>query len=104
MQEHVGRLPLTYYDANKTGQLVSRIMSDVEGVRNLIGTGLVDFVGGLLTAVLALVILLRISAADDGARADHRARVRLRSEPGVQARSGRFSASAARSTRKSPDA
>src|SRR5437667_8256315 len=39
VQEHVGRLPVAYYDANKTGALVSRIMSDVEGVRNLIGTG-----------------------------------------------------------------
>ncbi len=47
VQEHVGRLPVAYYDANKTGALVSRIMSDVEGVRNLIGTGLVDFVGGI---------------------------------------------------------
>jgi len=62
VQEHVGRLPVGYYDANKSGALVSRIMSDVEGVRNLIGTGLVDFVGGLLTAVLSLVILFKISA------------------------------------------
>ena len=50
VQAHVGRLPVAYYDANKTGALVSRIMSDVEGVRNLVGTGLVEFVGGLLTA------------------------------------------------------
>ena len=62
VQEHVGRLPVAYYDANKTGVLVSRIMSDVEGVRNLIGTGLVEFVGALLTSVFALAILLRISA------------------------------------------
>jgi ABC-type multidrug transport system fused ATPase/permease subunit len=62
VQEHIGRLPVAYYDANKSGALVSRIMSDVEGVRNLIGTGLVDFVGGILTALLSLVILLRISA------------------------------------------
>jgi ABC-type multidrug transport system fused ATPase/permease subunit len=62
VQEHIGRLPVVYYDANKSGALVSRIMSDVEGVRNLIGTGLVDFVGGILTALLSLVILLRISA------------------------------------------
>ena len=62
VQEHVGRLSVAYYDANKTGVLVSRIMTDVEGVRNLIGTGLVDFVGGLMTAVLSLVVLLRISA------------------------------------------
>lgn len=61
VQAHIGRLPISFYDANKTGVLVSRIMSDVEGIRNLIGTGLVEFVGGLLTAVLALIILLRTS-------------------------------------------
>src|SRR6266849_6368198 len=66
VQEHVGRLPVTYYDANKTGALVSRIMSDVEGVRNLIGTGLVEFLGGLLTAVIALIVLLRISPVMTG--------------------------------------
>ncbi len=58
VQAHVGRLPVAYYDANKTGVLVSRIMSDVEGVRNLVGTGLVDFVGGIVTACLALAYLL----------------------------------------------
>jgi subfamily B ATP-binding cassette protein MsbA len=58
VQAHIGRLPVAYYDSNKTGALVSRIMSDVEGVRNLIGTGLVDFVGGILTAILALGLLL----------------------------------------------
>jgi len=62
VQAHVGRLPVAYYDANKTGVLVSRIMSDVEGVRNLIGTGMVEFAGALLTSVFALVILMRISA------------------------------------------
>ncbi len=62
VQEHIGRLPIRYYDANKTGALVSRIMSDVEGVRNLVGTGLVEFIGGIFTAVIAFVLLLRISA------------------------------------------
>ena len=62
VQAHVGRLPVAYYDANKTGVLVSRIMSDVEGVRNLMGTGMVEFAGALLTSLFALVILLRISA------------------------------------------
>jgi subfamily B ATP-binding cassette protein MsbA len=66
VQEHVGRLSVSYYDANKTGTLVSRIMSDVEGVRNLIGTGLVDFVGGLLTAVIAFIVLIRISPVMTG--------------------------------------
>jgi ABC-type multidrug transport system fused ATPase/permease subunit len=61
VQEHVGRLPVTYYDSNKTGQLVARIMSDVEGIRNLIGTGLVDFLGGVLTSVGSLYLLLQIS-------------------------------------------
>jgi subfamily B ATP-binding cassette protein MsbA len=61
VQEHVGRLPVTYYDANKTGQLVARIMSDVEGIRNLIGTGLVDFVGGIFVAIGSLFLLLKIS-------------------------------------------
>jgi subfamily B ATP-binding cassette protein MsbA len=61
VQAHISRLPVSYYDATKTGSLVSRIMSDVEGVRNLIGTGLVEFAGGLLTAVLALGVLLSIN-------------------------------------------
>ena len=61
VQAHIGRLPVAYYDGNKTGALVSRIMSDVEGVRNLIGTGMVEFTGGLLTALLALAVLIRIS-------------------------------------------
>ncbi len=61
VQHHIGLLPVSYYDANKSGMLVSRIMTDVEGVRNLIGTGLVDFVGGILTAIFALGILLYTS-------------------------------------------
>jgi len=61
VQAHVGRLPVAYFDATKTGTLVSRIMNDVEGVRNLIGTGLVEFVGGLLTAALALIVMFRLS-------------------------------------------
>ena len=62
VQKHISRLPVSFYDANKSGALVSRIMSDVEGVRNLLGTGLVDFVGGLVAASIALVLLLRTSA------------------------------------------
>ena len=62
VQQHVGRLSVAYYDANRTGTLVSRIMNDVEGVRNLIGTGLVEFFGGVLTALLAFVYLLHKSA------------------------------------------
>ena len=62
VQSHIGWLPVSFHDSTKTGALVARIMSDVEGVRNLIGTGLVDLVGGLLTAGIALVVLFRISA------------------------------------------
>lgn len=63
VQAHVGRLPIAYFDAHKSGALVSRIMTDVEGVRNLVGTGLVELVGGLLTALLSLFILLSISTS-----------------------------------------
>ena len=61
VQAHIGRLPISFHDSTKTGVLVSRIMTDVEGVRNLVGTGLVDFSGGLVQAGIALVVLLRIS-------------------------------------------
>ena len=61
VQQHISRLPVAFYDANKTGALVSRIMSDVEGVRNLLGTGLVEFAGGLVAAAIALVLLLKTS-------------------------------------------
>jgi ABC-type multidrug transport system fused ATPase/permease subunit len=61
VQAHVGRLPVSFYDENRTGTLVARIMTDVEGVRNLIGTGVVDFVGGVLTALLAFTYLLYVS-------------------------------------------
>ncbi|MGA2848381.1 MAG: ABC transporter ATP-binding protein [Terracidiphilus sp.] len=61
VQKHVGLLSVSYYDENRTGTLVARIMTDVEGVRNLMGTGLVDFVGGLLTAVLAFIYLMHRS-------------------------------------------
>lgn len=62
IQSHVIRLPISYFDSTKTGALVSRIMSDVEGVRNLVGTGLVQLIGGLITAVVALVLLVRMNA------------------------------------------
>lgn len=61
VQAHIGRLSISFHDANKTGTLVSRIMTDVEGLRNLMGTGLVELVGSLMTASFALVVLLRIS-------------------------------------------
>jgi ABC-type multidrug transport system fused ATPase/permease subunit len=61
VQEHIGRLPISFYDENRVGVLVARIMTDVEGVRNLIGAGLLDLLGGVLTALIALVILIKIS-------------------------------------------
>ncbi|MFI5224020.1 MAG: ABC transporter ATP-binding protein, partial [Nitrospirales bacterium] len=61
LQRHLGRLPVRYFDSNKVGILVSRVMSDVEGIRNLVGTGIVDFVGGVLTALFAFFLLLRIN-------------------------------------------
>jgi ABC-type multidrug transport system fused ATPase/permease subunit len=63
VQRHVGLLSVSYYDENRTGTLVARIMSDVEGVRNLVGTGLVEFVGGLLTAVMVFIYLMYLSPA-----------------------------------------
>jgi len=66
VQAHIGRLPIAFYDANKTGVLVSRIMSDVEGIRNLVGTGLVEFAGGLMTAAIALIYLIHTSVTMTG--------------------------------------
>jgi len=61
VQKHILFLPVKYFDNNKSGALVSRIMSDAEGVRNLVGTGLVQLFGGILTSIISLVILLRIN-------------------------------------------
>jgi ABC-type multidrug transport system fused ATPase/permease subunit len=57
VQARVMRLPVRYFDSTQTGVLVSRIMSDAEGIRNLVGTGLVSLAGGLLTALLGLGVL-----------------------------------------------
>lgn len=59
--KQVLRLPIRFFDNNKSGALVSRIMNDVEGVRNIVGTGLVQLVGGVLTAAICLVLMIRIS-------------------------------------------
>ena len=61
VQKKVLSLPISYFDNNKSGALVSRIMSDVEGVRNLVGTGLVQLFGGTITAIISLVLLIDIS-------------------------------------------
>lgn len=63
VQQKVLSLPIRFFDNAKSGALVSRIMSDVEGVRNLIGTGLVQLVGGTITAIVSLILLLRISVS-----------------------------------------
>ncbi|MBP1643754.1 MAG: putative multidrug export ATP-binding/permease protein [Acidobacteria bacterium] len=57
LQAHVLRLPTRFFDATKSGELISRVMNDAEGIRNLVGTGLVQLAGGLLTAALALAVL-----------------------------------------------
>ncbi|WP_152287253.1 ABC transporter ATP-binding protein [Flavicella marina] len=62
VQKKLLRLPIRFFDNNKSGALVSRVMSDVEGVRNLVGTGLVQLVGGTFTAIISLVILIKINA------------------------------------------
>jgi ABC-type multidrug transport system fused ATPase/permease subunit len=62
IQDHVQRLPVRFFDDTKTGTLVSRVMNDAEGIRNLVGTGLLQLIGGLVTAVVATVFLFRISA------------------------------------------
>jgi len=61
VQKQLLRLPIRFFDNNKSGALVSRVMNDVEGVRNLVGTGLVQLVGGILSSILCLVLLIRIS-------------------------------------------
>lgn len=63
VQAHVARLPMSFHDQNKTGALVSRVMDDVQVLRNLVGTGMVEFAGGIVTAFFALFMLLTISRA-----------------------------------------
>ncbi len=62
VQQKLLKLPISFFDNNKSGALVSRIMTDVEGVRNLVGTGLVQLIGGSLTAIISLVVLIKINA------------------------------------------
>lgn len=62
VQKKVLSLPISFFDNNKSGALVSRVMTDVEGVRNLVGTGLVQLIGGSFTAIISLVILIKINA------------------------------------------
>ena len=62
VQHKLLTLPISFFDNNKSGALVSRVMTDVEGVRNLVGTGLVQLIGGSVTAIISLIILIRINA------------------------------------------
>ncbi len=62
VQKQIIHLPIRFFDNTRSGELVSRIMSDVEGVRNLVGTGLVQLFGGVLTSVVALFLLININA------------------------------------------
>src|SRR5262245_55967565 len=61
VNRHILRLPISYFDSVKSGELISRVMSDAEGIRNLVGTGLVQLVGGILTAVAALAVLFYLN-------------------------------------------
>src|SRR5881392_1947249 len=61
VQAYVLRLPISYFDSTKSGILISRIMTDAEGIRNLVGTGLVQLTGSILTAVMALCVLLYLN-------------------------------------------
>tara|TARA_B100001059_G_scaffold97759_1_gene97172 strand:- start:8628 stop:10364 length:1737 start_codon:yes stop_codon:yes gene_type:complete len=61
VQQKLLKLPISFFDNNKSGTLVSRVMTDVEGVRNLVGTGLVQLIGGSITAIISLVILIKIN-------------------------------------------
>jgi subfamily B ATP-binding cassette protein MsbA len=61
VEEHVLRLPVSYFDSTKSGILISRIMTDAEGIRNIVGTGLVQLIGGIVTAFLALFVLLYLN-------------------------------------------
>ncbi len=62
VQKKLLKLPISFFDNNKSGALVSRVMTDVEGVRNLVGTGLVQLIGGTFTSIISLIILIKINA------------------------------------------
>jgi len=61
VQEHILRLPVSYFDSTKTGVVISRVMTDAEGVRNLVGTGLIQLLGSSLTAIMAIGVLLYVN-------------------------------------------
>ena len=100
VEAHVMRLPIRYFDSTKTGVLISRIMTDADGIRNLVGTGLVQLTGSIMTAVIALGVLMYLNWRLTVVTIVILGAVRRRHGDGVQAACGRCSASAARSTRK----
>jgi len=61
VQSKIMKLPVSFFDNHKSGALVSRVMTDVEGVRNLVGTGFVQLIGGTLTSIVSIVLLLQIA-------------------------------------------
>lgn len=61
VQAHIERLPTSYFDSTQTGQLISRIMRDAEGIRNLVGTGLGQILGGILSALVSMVVLFYLN-------------------------------------------
>ena len=85
VEAHVMRLPIRYFDSTKTGVLISRIMTDAEGIRNLVGTGLVQLTGSILTAVIALGVLFYLNWKLTVVTHRHPRRVRRRHGDGVQA-------------------
>ena len=54
VQQHVARLPVSYFEEHKTGELISRVMNDAEGIRNLVGSGFVQLIGGMVTSAIAM--------------------------------------------------
>ena len=103
VEAHVARLPINYFDSTQSGVLISRIMTDAEGIRNLVGTGLVQLTGSVVTALFALAYLFYLNWLltlhhHRGARRRSAARWRWRSTG-----CARSSVSAAKSTPRSPD-
>ena len=101
VQRHVLSLPVRVFDNTRSGDLVSRIMEDVRGVRNLVGTGLVQLVGGVITSVAGFAYLLSISPTMTVLTAGASRRPSPSSPPRPSARSGPRFANAARSARRS---
>ena len=98
VEAHVMRLPIRYFDSTKSGVLISRIMTDAEGIRNLVGTGLVQLTGSILTAIDRARRPALPELEADRRHARHPGAVRRRHGDARSSGCGRCSASAARST------